>query len=474
MKIKFKIPILSDREARYNDTSFLFRTNKQWMFDNLYRFETRFTHRHVLDYSKTNTNFKNEIKPQYNHDKTLHDYQNMDYFYEQNGDRLFRKYTGKSLNPNGELQVAIPRPNIGQSHKDDPLFENLKRRVIAYIMPKAKAKSEFDDILVKFDITFRYPDGDATITIRRKSSGFFIDGQKMVKDDVAAALAKIILRSVYVKSEEVMMDYVEKVTTIPHNVLHALENRTDYWFYDYGTRTDVKIDTRLISNTEVALELSEGVWAPMPIVELNRFIEFYRNGRKRGKKWPMISPENLWQELNGYSPTPAETKLMVAWLTQNRTEKMVIDRAEKLLVDLDREYPQITFMNWPNEDTNALHIRGKVCDWIVSANRGMKRGHQDVSTYRVGKKVADDSEGHITFANHLLSHSVCIDNLHNNSTTNDQLAARAMVLLNDKAAKNMIYTLSSLIDEAEQDDSWEYTARVSKRELRKQEAEIVS
>ena len=161
---------------------------------------------------------------------------------------------------------------------------------------------------------------------------------------------------------------------------------------------------------------------------------------------------------------------------------MVIDRAEKLLVDLDREYPQITFMNWPNEDTNALHIRGKVCDWIVSANRGMKRGHQDVSTYRVGKKVAGDNaakiaavtEGHITFANHFLSHSVCIDNLHNNSTTNDQLAARAMVLLNDKAAKNMIYTLSSLIDEAEQDDSWEYTARVSKRELRKQEAEIVS
>jgi hypothetical protein len=49
-----------------------------------------------------------------------------------------------------------------------------------------------------------------------------------------------------------------------------------------------------------------------------------------------------------------------------------------------------------------------------------------------------------------------------------------MVLLNDKAAKKMIYTISGLIDEAEQDDSWEYTARVSKRELRKQEAEIVS
>ena len=40
MKIKYNIPILSDREARYNSVSFLFRTNKKWMFTKLYRRST--------------------------------------------------------------------------------------------------------------------------------------------------------------------------------------------------------------------------------------------------------------------------------------------------------------------------------------------------------------------------------------------------------------------------------------------------
>ena len=130
-------------------------------------------------------------------------------------------------------------------------------------------------------------------------------------------------------------------------------------------------------------------------------------------------------------------------------------------------------MHWPNEETNALHIRGKVCDWIVSANRGMKRGHQDVSTYRIGKEYTLDTiPGSNLFYNHVLSHSICIDNLHNNSTANDQLAARAMVLLNDKAAKKMIYTLSGLLEEAENDHEWQYKARVSDKVLRKMAREV--
>ena len=197
--------------------------------------------------------------------------------------------------------------------------------------------------------------------------------------------------------------------------------------------------------------------------------------KKRAKKWVQISPRNLWEALLEETPSSSQEKMMLAWLSQNRTEKIVEQRAEKLLIDLDNEYPQITFMHWPNEETNALHIRGKVCDWIVSANRGMKRGHQDVSTYRVGKPLVVDNEGgavQVNFQGHALSHSICIDNLHNNSTANDQLAARAMVLLNDKAAKKMIYTLSSLLEESENDHEWEYQARVSNKVLRKLAREV--
>jgi hypothetical protein len=51
MKIKYNIPILSDREARYNSVSFLFRTNKKWMFTKLYN---RDSNRLNANYYSTN------------------------------------------------------------------------------------------------------------------------------------------------------------------------------------------------------------------------------------------------------------------------------------------------------------------------------------------------------------------------------------------------------------------------------------
>lgn len=499
MKIKYNIPILSDREARYNSVSFLFKTNKKWMFPKLYRrkstvlYNTRDTTkmyrrqlnnwlRNAPDDFKASNMYRSSVQYEYGNFYTGHLSEIVPHGHLSKKQRRlmfhpFRddvfdvhSYRTNLLNSRGERELHCPRPSIGQRHKEDPLFELLRNQVEEFLIPLRTAKGDYGDNLVKWDITFRYADGDATISLARKASGFYIDGIKMVKEDVVSALAKIILRAIYVRSEEVLMDYVEKVTTIPYNVLYALENRTPYHYYDYGERKDVKIDTKLISNTEVALQISDGIWAAMSVTELNRFISYYRHGKKRAKKWVQISPRNLWKALLDESPTSSQEKMMLAWLSQNRTEKIVEQRAEKLLIDLDNEYPQITFMHWPNEETNALHIRGKVCDWIVSANRGMKRGHQDVSTYRVGKPT--NTVGGASFQGHALSHSICIDNLHNNSTANDQLAARAMVLLNDKAAKKMIYTLSGLLEESENDHEWQYTARVSDKTLRKMAREV--
>ena len=504
MKIKYNIPILSDREARYNSVSFLFKTNKKWMFPKLYRRNSTILHHGHgglttnMYRSKLNNWLRNapeDFKASNMHrGLAAYEYGNFytgplsevvphGYLTKQQRRQLFHpfkdnvfdvhSYRTNLLNSRGERELHCPRPSIGQRHKEDPLFELLRHQVEDHLIPLRTAKGDFGDNLVKWDITFRYTDGDATISLARKASGFYIDGVKMVKEDVVSALAKIILRAIYVRSEEVLMDYVEKVTTIPYNVLYALENRTPYHYYDYGERKEVKIDTKLISNTEVALQISDGIWAAMSVTELNRFISYYRHGKKRAKKWVQISPRNLWKALLEETPSSSQEKMMLAWLSQNRTEKIVEQRAEKLLIDLDNEYPQITFMHWPNEETNALHIRGKVCDWIVSANRGMKRGHQDVSTYRIGKEYTLDTiPGSNLFYNHVLSHSICIDNLHNNSTANDQLAARAMVLLNDKAAKKMIYTLSGLLEEAENDHEWQYKARVSDKVLRKMAREV--
>ena len=79
----------------------------------------------------------------------------------------------------------------------------------------------------------------------------------------------------------------------------------------------------------------------------------------------------------------------------------------------------------------ALFVRGIHADWMIAdANKGWKQGHQNVNTYYWdGRKWTGP---------------ICIDNLHHNSSIGDQLSSRAMMLMNDKGAGEMIYTLRGL------------------------------
>ena len=140
---------------------------------------------------------------------------------------------------------------------------------------------------------------------------------------------------------------------------------------------------------------------------------------------------------------------MIEWLKQNRTSGMVEDRATELLGNLANEYENIEFVQFMNPSQRALFVRGKCADWVIAdEGRGMKVSHQNVNTYRIQEKADKDSSRR-TWRGHALQGPICIDNLHNNSSIGDQLSARAMVLMNDKVARNMIYTLKSYITESE-------------------------
>ncbi len=67
-------------------------------------------------------------------------------------------------------------------------------------------------------------------------------------------------------------------------------------------------------------------------------IGFYRHGKRVGN-WKFLSPSTLFTRLMGKKPTKAETKLMMAFLEQNRSEKLVQERAMTLLDDLLVQYP---------------------------------------------------------------------------------------------------------------------------------------
>ena len=195
-----------------------------------------------------------------------------------------------------------------------------------------------------------------------------------------------------------------------------------------------------VDENEVALEISDGVWGSLKVKDANILINSYRNNSARSQKWSNLSPKKLWIALMGSEPSDSQLALMIAWLKQNRTGKMVETRAKSLLVDMSNKYDDVFLLNgektlsWLSLGSTpgkmydfSLFIRGKLGDWIVYANTSGSR-HQRTSA--VFLRGASSKDG-----------PFCIDNLHDNSSVGDQIATRGMILRNDEKAKEMIHTL---------------------------------
>ena len=62
-----------------------------------------------------------------------------------------------------------------------------------------------------------------------------------------------------------------KLITLPENVAYVLENRTPYHYFDVENRKKIecRLNTQLISPTEAALEISDGIWANIDIDDLD-------------------------------------------------------------------------------------------------------------------------------------------------------------------------------------------------------------
>ena len=337
----------------------------------------------------------------------------------------------------GETVIRCSRLGIGskESKKLDPANENIATYVKNIIMPKPPRYSKYNvrdnsswDRWTTI-ITFKRKDGDAMMWIQKNNSVYSLNSKRMNLEDISRAIAKVIYRSCFDRSAESLESYIDKVVLHPTNVLYAIENRTPYQFWDEGRKVTVRINTKLIGEDEAALEISEGIWGSICIKDLNSFINVFGLGSSRSKTWYRITPKKLWAKLMGSQPSESQHKLMIAWLMQNRTQLMVENRAKALLVNLEKEYDNIYMIY--HERNMGLFVRGKEADWIIAdAVRGTNSNHQKVNTFFwSGEKWAGP---------------ICIDNLHVNSSVGDQLAARAMMLLNDTQAGEMIYTIRSL------------------------------
>jgi hypothetical protein len=139
-------------------------------------------------------------------------------------------------------------------------------------------------------------------------------------------------------------------------------------------------------------------------------------------------------------PTESEEQLMMAFLNQNRTEKVARNRARDLMIHISQRYSDRIKINWGSPDKlldvsdkpTIMYVHGKLADWKLT-DRGLKsQGQQNVSTF--------------VWEENGWRGPICIDNLDNKSPTGDQFVTRALGLLNDELLVKRVSTIKSYLN----------------------------
>lgn len=366
------------------------------------------------------------------------------------------------LNKFGEYVINIH--DVDRYHQAlDPTYTVIESALKTHLFPTHLRWGNSTDNMTGI-MTFRYKDGDSTVVFQKSKPHFFLNGARQNKGIVLGNIARIIYRSCFETSSIALDKYVNRLLLYPPNVTHALENRTPYNFWVGGLKYEVRLNTKPISDNECALEISDGIWAPIKVSNLNSFINLHRFDKRRSDKWA-VSPKHLWANLIGSLPTSSQEKLMLEFLQQNRTQDIVEERAAQLLEELELEYPNnIKKFTMPYNNATEYHnaevsdatekleldamfVRGKMCDWVIIDNQ-FKSNIQMVSTYLYLDNDVDAGRGgrdKKQFAGGKLIGPICIDNIHRNSSKGDQFAARALALINDKMTVAMVNTIKAYI-----------------------------
>lgn len=273
---------------------------------------------------------------------------------------------------------------------------------------------------------------------------YHLMGEMASKETILTAISRTIYRSCFSNDSNELYTTMLHHLRLPENVSYALENRAPFHWYKKGIKIDVRFNVKMISDNECAMEISDGIWAPLTIKNLNTYMNFYWRGKEQGS-WKYLSPRKLWSKLLKEEPNSNQLNLMLNFLEQNRTDEMVENRASSLLTDLAEQYSdRIKVLWYESGDSNALRakalfVRGKLADWVITDN-AYKSEIQAVSTYVFSKEVSNT--GKRKFQDGYLGGPICIDNMSKNSSVGDQFAARAFALLNDNLTVARVNTVN--------------------------------
>ena len=279
------------------------------------------------------------------------------------------------------------------------------------------------------------------ILIEKEKTRYRVMGKMVNKSTMMRAIAKVMYSASQGAPLPKLFTTLMRHLEIPDNVSYALENRAPYYWFEGGTSHQVSLRVSMISDKMCAIEISDGIWADIKTTDMNSFLNFYRHGKKNSS-WKNLSPARLWTKLMGKEPTEGQLKLMKAFLLQNRTKDLVEKRAQELMADLEKQYPDRIKIREKNGKT-WMYVRGKIADWALN-DTGMKAGLQMVSTY-----VFANEQSEKPFQHGSLRGAICIDNMTANSTLGDQFATRAIAMMNDVITITRVNTIRRYIPEDE-------------------------
>lgn len=291
---------------------------------------------------------------------------------------------------------------------------------------------------------------------------YVLNGMKMNKTEMCLLLARMfIYDSQGNRTRENIRDMFWKYSEVTEDVRYALENRMPFHFWHGGRRIDCRLNCKMISETELAVEVSDGIWGQMSIKEATAFLSYFLQNKRRNKKWVWCSPSKLYQELLDKEPSDSDLKVMIAFLEQNRTEDLINKRALELVKSKLNSIKNFELLVGDLEDGEVrFFVRGKLRDYILITNLSAKRtSTQDVSTLYLNprhvceecdrvksfnKRSCEYCESHTDSRLEIVHHSLCIDNTDGKSSRGDQLITRMLAVLNDSFSKTRISTMSSL------------------------------
>ena len=282
------------------------------------------------------------------------------------------------------------------------------------------------------------------ILIGRSGSRLKLQGQYASLSTIASVLARVTYKSCFEDDPEKLMLSVYSTMNLPEDVRYCIENRMPFHFYEDFSKVEVRLNCQQISDTEVGVEISDGVWGTMKIKDVSAYCGFYLHKSERGKKWKRLSPKKFYSILVGKEPTESELKVMIAFLKQNRMGDIVEKRAMQLVDDMLKQHKDRLIPFFDNKSVlRDLVVKGKQYDWRLSyrgkGDYSITNGRQNVSTYLLQNVVRDGKE-QLEWKG-----PICIDNMAQGSPLGDQYATRALALMNDTHTMKIVSTIRGYI-----------------------------